>query len=82
MRLGLRAARKAHGLTQAKLVERMRQRRPDIKVSRTKISKYESGLEDIPGRVLCLLSEVLETPMELLYAQGNGSRPLKALAAS
>jgi len=78
MRPGLREARKALGLTQAELVERMRQRRPSIKIDRPQISKYERGLADIPGRVLSVLSEVLETPMEILLAQANGQHPLEA----
>jgi transcriptional regulator with XRE-family HTH domain len=77
MRPGLREARKAHGLTQAELVERMRRRRPNLKIDRPQISKYERGLADIPGRVLTVLCEVLETPMEILLAQTNGQHPLE-----
>jgi transcriptional regulator with XRE-family HTH domain len=81
MRLGLVAARKAHGWTQEDLLVRLLNRQPDIKVDRPMISKYERGALDIPGRVLSLLSEILETPMEALYTQVNGTRHEPATAS-
>lgn len=60
MRLGLIAAREAKGWSQERLAKEIG------KVDRSSISHYERGNCDIPGRVLQQLSELLDTPMDVL----------------
>lgn len=71
MRDGLRAARHKRGFTQQQLVVAVKERAPDVHLVRATISKYEHGIYDIPGRILEVLAEVLETSMDILYANNR-----------
>jgi transcriptional regulator with XRE-family HTH domain len=61
MRLGLIAAREACGWTQERLAKEIG------KADRSSIAHYEKGECGIPYPVLKKLSEVLKTPMDVLF---------------
>ena len=63
--------RKARGLTQEQLAEQAGK-------SRTSITKYETGMCDIPGVVLLRLGEILHAPLAELLEKSPEEAPTHA----
>jgi transcriptional regulator with XRE-family HTH domain len=62
------AARLQRGWHQDDLVAELKQRAPDVQVSRRTIGRWEHAVSDIPGTALLLLEDVFGIPARVLHA--------------